>query len=167
MPISVVALRAITSDSDWSGAACSLAGVDDGDGASSAARCWQPAATNASAAATTACGFHVLIGLLPGKTAPASACGEAGASSYLVGRRVQFPTIEAPRKLSTWPIGFAIADCELPANSRPTARAWVETSSTISEPESPLFKNREPRLRITIWPVNVFVNAEPPAHSFS
>src|SRR5439155_20496076 len=80
---------------------------------------------------------------------------------------VQLPTMVAPRKLSTCPIGFAIADCELPANSRPTARGFVATSSTMSEPESPLFRNREPLFLITIWPVNVFTNELPPAHSFS
>ena len=47
----------------------------------------------------------------------------------------------APRWLSTAPIGFATAIELLPANSRPTARGFVVTSSTIREPESPEFRN--------------------------
>ena len=46
----------------------------------------------------------------------------------------------ALRNRSTWPIGFAIALELLPAKSRPTARGFVVTSSTIKEPESPLFR---------------------------
>src|SRR5713101_9487130 len=79
----------------------------------------------------------------------------------------QFPTIVAPRNERTWLIGFAIALVLLPAKSKPTARGFVATSSTISDPESPLFKNLLPLFAITIWPVNVFVNAVPPAHSLS
>src|SRR5262249_22449325 len=77
------------------------------------------------------------------------------------------PTIDAPRKFSTSSIGVAIATVQLPANSKPTARGFVVQASTLSEPESPLFKKRLPRFLITIWPVNVFVNATPPAHSLS
>src|SRR5438046_536803 len=64
----------------------------------------------------------------------------------------QLPTIEAPRKLSTCPIGLAIALVELPANSRPTARGLVVASSTISEPESPLLRKRDPLFLITSCP---------------
>jgi hypothetical protein len=47
-------------------------------------------------------------------------------------------------------IGFAIALVLLPAKSKPTARGFVVTSSTISDPESPLFKNLLPLFAITI-----------------
>ena len=62
----------------------------------------------------------------------------------------QFPTIVAPRNESTSSMGFAIAVELLPAKSRPTARGFVPTSSTISDPESPLFRNLLPRFVITI-----------------
>ena len=39
----------------------------------------------------------------------------SGFSELFIYRRVQFPTIVAPRKLRTWPIGFAIALVLLPA----------------------------------------------------
>ena len=64
-------------------------------------------------------------------------------------------------------MGFAIALLLLPAKSKPTARGFVVTSSTISEPESPLLRNLLLLFVITIWPVKVFVKAAPPAHSFS
>src|SRR6266404_6562656 len=77
------------------------------------------------------------------------------------------PTIVAPRKLRTWPIGLAIALVLLPAKRRPTARGLVVTSSTINEPESPLLRNLLPLLAMTICPVKVLVKAAPPAHSLS
>ena len=46
--------------------------------------------------------------------------------------------------------------------SNPIARGLVATSSTISEPESPLFKNLLALFPTTIWPVNVLVKAAPP-----
>ena len=55
----------------------------------------------------------------------------------------------------------------LPAKSNPIARGLVATSSTINEPESPLFKNLLPLFPITIWMVNILVKAVPPAHSLS
>ena len=77
------------------------------------------------------------------------------------------PTMVAPRKLKTWPIGFAIAVLLLPAKSKPIALGLVATSWTMSEPESPPARNRLPLFLTTIWPVKVFVKAVPPAHSFS
>ena len=47
----------------------------------------------------------------------------------------------APRKLNTSLIGLAIASVLLPAKSNPTDRGFVALSSTINDPESPLFKN--------------------------
>ncbi len=38
------------------------------------------------------------------------------------------PTIVAPKKLNTWPIGFATAVVLLPANNRPTALGFVAAS---------------------------------------
>ena len=87
--------------------------------------------------------------------------------------QVQLPTIVAvppsllPTNWSTGSIGFAMALVLLPAYSNPTARGFVATFSTMSEPESPARRNLLPRLEITIWPVNVLVNAVPPAHSLS
>ena len=62
----------------------------------------------------------------------------------------QFPTIVAVRNASTSSMGFAIAVELLPAKSRPTAFGFVATSSTISDPESPLLRNLLPRFAITI-----------------
>ena len=59
-------------------------------------------------------------------------------------------TIVAPRNVRTWPIGFAIASVLLPAKSNPTAWGFVETSSTISDPESPLSKKFFPPFAIII-----------------
>src|SRR5438270_6560913 len=82
-------------------------------------------------------------------------------------QRYYWPTIVAPRKFKTSSIGLAIALVLLPANKRPTACGLVAASSTINEPESPLFKNELRELLMTICPVKVFVNAVPPAHSLS
>src|SRR5438094_869747 len=76
-------------------------------------------------------------------------------------------TMVAPRNARTWPIGLAIASTLVPAKSSPTACGVVATSSTISDPESPLLRKWFPGFATTIWPVNVFVNAKPPAHSLS
>jgi len=65
------------------------------------------------------------------------------------------------------PIGFAIALVLLPAYRSPTARGLVARFCTMSEPESPEFRNLLLLLAITICPVNVLVNEAPPAHSFS
>src|SRR4030043_463552 len=78
-----------------------------------------------------------------------------------------WPTIVAPKKLRTSPIGLATARVLLPANKRPTALGLVLTFSTIREPESPPARNLLPRLLIMIWPVKVLVKAAPPAHSLS
>src|SRR5438094_58351 len=43
-------------------------------------------------------------------------------------RLAPLPTIVAPRNVSTWPIGFAIASVLLPAKSNPTACGFVATS---------------------------------------
>lgn len=60
------------------------------------------------------------------------------------------PTIVAPKKLRTSPIGFATARVLLPAYKRPTALGLIETSSTIREPESPPARNLLPLLLIII-----------------
>src|SRR6266516_1125991 len=75
------------------------------------------------------------------------------------------PTTVAPRNVSTSLIGFAKANVLLPAKSNPTACGFVTTSSTISDPESPLSRNAFPELAITIWQVKVLVYVVPP-HSF-
>jgi hypothetical protein len=64
----------------------------------------------------------------------------------------QFPTIVAPRKLSTCPIGLANASVLLAAKRRPIARGFGEVSSTINDPESPAFKKLLEELATTIWP---------------
>src|SRR6266498_3496142 len=51
----------------------------------------------------------------------------------------QFPTIVAPRKFKTWPIGLANATVLLLAKSKPIARGFAEMSWTSSDPESPAF----------------------------
>ena len=101
-----------------------------------------------------------------GETKTAPAPGER-APLFRTRALDQLPTIDPPKNESTWPIGFATAIELLPANRSPTARALVLASSTINEPESPLFKNLLAVFRIKIWPEYVLVNAEPPAHSFS
>src|SRR5262245_56834361 len=68
---------------------------------------------------------------------------------YYLPAIVAVPPHLEPRKVSTSPIGLAIALVLLPAKSRPTARGLVATSSTIKEPESPLFKKELAELAIT------------------
>src|SRR6185369_6406759 len=86
--MSAVALRAITSDSEWSVAVLSAAGAGEGadDAAGSGARAWQPAASSASAAVTSARGFGNRMRTSVCKTAPASPFGEAGASPHATER---------------------------------------------------------------------------------
>ena len=61
--------------------------------------------------------------------------------------------------LSTSPIGLAIAVVLLPANSRPTARGLVVTSSTMQRARVAGVEELLPLFATTIWPVNVLVNA--------
>ena len=75
------------------------------------------------------------------------------------------PTIVAPRKPRTSSIGFAAALVLLPAKSRPIARGLVATSSTTSEPESPLSSKVCETFAKMTWPVNVLLNAKEPWHS--
>src|SRR5438093_396177 len=89
-----------------------------------------------------------------------------GASSHdpIATFLLQLPTIDAPSCARSSPIGLATAIPPPPAKHRPTARGFVDTSSTINEPESPEFRNLLPRFLMKIWPVYVFVKLLP-AHS--
>lgn len=66
------------------------------------------------------------------------------------GGGARFPTIVAPRKLSTCPIGLANADVLLLAKSKPIAGGFVPTSSTKGDPESPAAKKADDALFTTI-----------------
>ena len=59
------------------------------------------------------------------------------------------------------PVAVTVSLCTMLAY---TARGFVDTSSTINEPESPEFRNLLPRFLMKIWPVYVFVKLLP-AHS--
>src|SRR4051812_32261960 len=81
---------------------------------------------------------------------------ERVSKEFKLGRCYGEPTIVAvppsalPTNVSTSPMGLAIAVLPPPAKSRPTAFGLASTSCTMSDPESPLFRNLLPLFAITI-----------------